>query len=340
MPTALAVTSISAPTPILHALALGAAQSNVDFVLAGDTRSPAGFHLEGCHFLDIDAQRRTGFALARESPVGHYARKNIAYLVAIQRGATLIVETDDDNWPMPAFFGPRQRDVLVAGLTSDGWVNVYRYFSEAVIWPRGFPLDRIHTAVPPFESLEVARRTCPIQQGLADDNPDVDAIYRLVLPLPQRFRQDRRLAVGRGTLCPFNSQNTTWFAEAFPLLYLPSHCSSRMTDIWRSLIAGRIAAENGWWILFHEPTVRQERNDHVLMRDFADEVPGYLHNTAIGAALDGLSLRAGTEHIGDNMLRCYEALTRLGAIGAQELALLGIWLSELSALMPRTSLCD
>ncbi len=341
MPTALVLTSVSSPTPILQALASGASQSGVDFVLAGDTKSPAGFDLEGCYFLDVEAQRRTGFALARESPVGHYARKNIAYLVAIQRGATLIIETDDDNWPMPAFFGLRQRDVRVRGLSSGDWVNVYRYFSETVIWPRGFPLDRIHAAFPPFETLEVAQRTCPIQQGLADDNPDVDAVYRLILPLPQRFRQDRRIALGPGTRCPFNSQNTTWFAEAFPLLYLPSDCSFRMTDTWRSLIAGRIAAENGWWILFHEPTVRQVRNDHHLMSDFADEVPGYLHNTSISASLDGLSLRSGTEHIGDNMLRCYEALVRLGVVGPQELKLLGTWLSELSALTAsRSSVCD
>jgi hypothetical protein len=33
--------------------------------------------------------------------------------------------------------------------------------------------------------------------------------------------------------------------------------------------------ENGWHILFHGATVRQERNDHDLMRDFADEIPGY-----------------------------------------------------------------
>jgi len=39
---------------------------------------------------------------------------------------------------------------------------------------------------------------CPIQQGLADKNPDVDAIYRLVLPIPQHFSKDRAMALGRG----------------------------------------------------------------------------------------------------------------------------------------------
>ena len=62
-----------------------------------------------------------------------------------------------------------------------------------------------------------------------------------------------------------------------------------MTDIWRSFVAQRIAWANNWSILFHEPTVWQERNDHSLMRDFKDEVPGYLHNRRIGEVLDRLT---------------------------------------------------
>ncbi|MBV5271274.1 MAG: DUF288 domain-containing protein, partial [Afipia sp.] len=79
-------------------------------------------------------------------------------------------------------------------------------------------------------------------------NPDVDAIYRLTLPLPQSFREEQPVALGRNVWCPFNSQNTTWWKEAAPLLYLPSFCSFRMTDIWRSFVAQRIAWENGWHI--------------------------------------------------------------------------------------------
>ena len=36
---------------------------------------------------------------------------------------------------------------------------------------------------------------------------------------------------------PFNSQNTIWFKEIFPLLYLPVSCSMRATDIIRGLVA-------------------------------------------------------------------------------------------------------
>jgi hypothetical protein len=332
IPTALVVTSINPPNAILRALAEGAVKAGVDFILAGDTKSPADFALDGCVFLDLAAQCATGLASAAACPTRHYARKNIGYLAAIQRGARLIIETDDDNWPAADFFASRSSVERVRGVIGAGWANVYRYFSEATIWPRGLPLDAVHAPLPVYDTLPMDERLCPIQQGLADENPDVDAIYRLILPLPQSFRRDRRVAIGADTWCPFNSQNTTWWPEAFPLLYLPAHCSFRMTDIWRSLVAQRIAAENGWWILFHGPTVRQERNEHSLMRDFADEVPGYLHNRAIVTALAAVSLRAGREHLGENLRSCYEALVALGVVPYAELALVDAWLSDLRAL--------
>jgi len=208
-------------------------------------------------------------------------------------------------------------------------VNVYRYFSDVNIWPRGFPLTEVQGDRAKYEQLTVREADCPIQQGLADRNPDVDAVYRLLFPLPQSFRTDRRVVLGPGAWCPFNSQNTTWWADAFPLLYLPAHCSFRMTDIWRGFVAQRIAWTNGWSILFHEPTVRQDRNEHDLMRDFKDEIPGYLMNRNISDRLDKLELAVGRNQIRDNLRRCYAALIEMGAVGAGELALLDLWLEDL-----------
>jgi hypothetical protein len=146
-----------------------------------------------------------------------------------------------------------------------------------------------------------------------------------VLPLPVVFRKGRQVALGAGAWCPFNSQNTVWFPPAYPLLYLPSCCSFRMTDIWRSFVAQRIAWENGWSVLFRSPDVSQERNEHNLMRDFVDEIPGYVHNRAIGERLERLKLAAGPENTADNLIRCYEELVRLAVVGAQEIALVKAW---------------
>jgi hypothetical protein len=173
---------------------------------------------------------------------------------------------------------------------------------------------------------------CPIQQGLADGNPDVDAIYRMILPLPISFRTQRQVALTQGVWSPFNSQNTTWLPKAYPLLYLPSYCSFRMTDIWRSLVAQRIAWENRWSVLYRSADVTQERNEHDLMKDFADEVPGYLYNRTIGERLMQLDLEAGTENIGENLISCYEELIRMAVVSAEEMNLVKAWIRDITAL--------
>ncbi len=248
----------------------------------------------------------------------------------MQAGAPFIFETDDDNIPFASFWSARKLTITAPNLASAGWVNVYGYFTDAGIWPRGLPLDAVRSELRPYDSLPLEEAKCPIQQGLANGDPDVDAIYRLLLPLPQDFRLDRRIVLSDGSWCPFNSQNTTWWPEAYPLMYLPAHCSFRMTDIWRSFVAQKIAWANGWSILFHEPTVWQDRNEHNLMRDFSHEVPGYLHNRAICETLDRIDLKRGTGALGTNLILSYEALIEHGWIGAEELGLLHAWLSDLA----------
>jgi hypothetical protein len=108
---------------------------------------------------------------------------------------------------------------------------------------------------------------------LADHSPDVDAVWRLVLDRPFCFDKGESLYLAPGTWCPFNSQSTWWWPEAYPLLYLPSFCTFRMTDIWRSFVAQRCLWAVGQGVAFHASEVAQARNQHNLMRDFEDEVP-------------------------------------------------------------------
>lgn len=326
------ITSISAPNTALKMFAEEAAARATGFIVVGDNKSPPDFELAGCDYYSMDRQRRTGLKLAAICPENHYVRKNLGYLLAIGQGASLIRDTDDDNFPRDGFWTVLDRQQTVPASTGAGWVNVYGWFSDAPLWPRGLPLDEIQAALARFDTLPSQQVDCPIQQGLADENPDVDAIYRLIHPLPQNFRADRRVALGAESWCPFNSQNTTWYSEAFPLLYLPATCTFRMTDIWRSFVTQRIAWANGWSILFHEPTVWQERNEHDLMIDFRDEVPGYLHNRAICAELANLELAPGTENIGANLRRCYEALVAKDWLKPLELDLVDAWLEDLSSL--------
>ena len=330
MSTALVITSINPPNAALRELASGAIAHEWNFVLAGDSKSPADFHLDGCRFLSLEAQRKSGFALGAVAPERSYTRKNLGYLAAIQSGASVIVETDDDNHPNERFWSPRTPHVACRPVETDGWVNAYRYFSQDFIYPRGLPLTHARADVPNAGGLEST--DCPIQQGLADSDPDVDAVYRMLFPLPFHFEiAHEPVLLRNGSWCPFNSQNTTFFHDAFPLLYLPAHCSFRMTDIWRSFVAQRVLQAKGSGVVFHGPTVWQERNDHDLHRDFTDELPGYSNNARIREVLNELSFDSG-ESFQTMMERCYQEMIRHGWVGSEEETLLRAWFEDLHAL--------
>ncbi len=324
--TYLVITSIAAPNAVLKSYATLCKEKGVKFVVIGDTKSPADFNLPGCDFYSVERQSEISDSFSKLLPTKHYSRKNLAYVLAKNKGAENIIETDDDNYALPDFFDffPEKMELNVA--EEKGWLNVYNHFSETNIWPRGLPLDRINDERLNYSKLPKATVHVPIQQGLANENPDVDAVYRLTYKLPLNFDSGKKVALGKNTWCPFNSQNTVWYPAAYPLLYLPSYCSFRMTDIWRSFVAQRIAWENGWNILFFSPTVWQERNEHNLMKDFADEISGYLHNDSISKELQLLPLKSGVSNIGENMVSCYKKLIEMGLVDAKELDILNVWL--------------
>jgi hypothetical protein len=333
---ALAVTTIFGPTATMAALSQGSARHGWYFVVTGDEPTPEPYRLEGCDYHGLERQAALDLAFARVCPVRNGARKNIAYLLALMRGAEQIVETDDDNHPYDAFWNERTTRQRVPTLGDTGWINVCRYFSDELVWPRGLPLDTIHEEPTAWENIAIGEAYCPIQSGLADRDPDVDAIFRLTRRLPGELRRDRRVALLSGAWFPFNSQNTTWSAGSHALMYLPSTCSFRVADIWRSFVAQRIAWANGWGILHHGPTLRHDRSPHALMRDFEAEIPGYLHNRRICAELEKLDLAGGPERMGDDLRVCWEALLRMALIESAEMPRLEAWLSDIESLRARS----
>jgi len=299
-------------------------------LVAGDRKGPFEYALPDAELLTLEQQLALPLRLGGLLPVNHYVRKNIGYLVAISRGASCIYETDDDNAPN-AHWQPRSSTVKAIPIRKTGWHNVYAHFSKTFLWPRGFPLEGIEASrkTASLDRTAVKSVFSPIQQGLADGNPDVDAIWRLVQSSDIRFARKKSLALQRNVWCPFNSQTTWWWPEVYPLLYLPSFCTFRMTDIWRSFIAQRCVWELGGVITFHAPEVVQDRNEHNLLRDFQDEVPGYLGNGKICQTLEKLTLRPGRESAPQNLIACYEALVANGTFPAKELRLLKAWLADL-----------
>jgi hypothetical protein len=252
------------------------------------------------------------------------------YLLAIHQGAEVIFDTDDDNspkddWAVPAFDGVYEQTSNRAG-----WINVYNMFTHQRLWPRGFPLELVRgAALPGVCSLSRTSTRVGIWQSLADGDPDVDAIYRLIDGSPCHFENREPIVLGDGAICPFNSQATAFRREVFPLLYLPATVSFRFTDILRGIVAQPILWAAGLRLGFTKATVVQERNTHDLLRDFALEIPCYLQ--AKHAAETVTRVVRHSDPIGANLRAAYHALAQEQIVGPDELQLLDAWLEELNS---------
>lgn len=322
------LTTIQPPTDQVQRLLNRLAPLQAPLYVAGDSAGPFSYADAGCRFLPIETQRSSRWQLARILGERHYARKNIAFLEAIAEGADCVYETDDDTFPNDAW-GLRSPHIEAQQVVSGEWANVYGLFTDTLTWPRGLPLDALHDPVGRGERTQVF---APVQQGLIDGNTDVDAIWRLIWTEDIRFNAEAEpVYLPKGVWCPFNSQSTWWWAAAFPLMYLPFHCSFRMTDIWRGYIAQACLWAMDAHLVFHPPDSYQVRNPHDLMVDFAKEVPGYLGNRKLIASLKGLALAPGVDAVGDNLVACYRALIADGFFPADELPLVQAFVADLKA---------
>lgn len=254
----------------------------------------------------------------------------LGYLWAIEREATVLIDTDDDNipkygWSFPDFDGTFDR--IEEGL---GFVNMYQMFTGQKIWPRGLPLDLIQRQFRLEDRAAPAACRVGVWQGLADEDPDVDAIYRLTCNAPCYFRERAPVVLGAGTLCPFNSQNTAIRSELFALLYLPVFVTFRFTDILRGLVAQPIMAALGYELGFLGATVLQKRNPHDYMKDFVSEIPVYESSRlAVEVASEVVS---SNKSISENLSSAYRALHHKGIVPAEELLSLQAWLSDLNKI--------
>lgn len=323
------ITSIYPPTAAVRSFATRLPDR---VIVVGDRKTPRGWSLPRAEYLDPGSTLSRDDGLAGRLPWNHYSRKMLGYLRAAQRGAEVIFDTDDDNGPKPDWHVPDFAGNHETTHDDLGFVNIYRSFSDAQIWPRGFPLRLIRdpkTHLRPGQ-VTTAQPQVGIWQMLADGDPDVDAIYRLVDYRPAAFRDRAPLVLGVGTVCPFNSQATVFTRQLFPLLYLPSTVTFRFTDILRGLIAQPIMWAAGYQLGFTRALVAQERNPHDLMKDFESELPVYRHAERVPEIVGTVIRRDAT--VAENLTAAYSALQKEGIVGPEESAILTVWLSELANL--------
>lgn len=321
------ITSIFSPTPSIKKFA---ALKDWQLIVVGDKKSPSDWRCPGVIYLDPDEQNKLGFSILDHLPWNHYCRKMLGYLYAIKEGADIIYDTDDDNSPKESWPSLPQLSGNFKTLSGQKFVNIYNYYSDEYIWPRGYPLDRIRYPEEPVESE--SEHEVSIWQFLADEDPDVDAIYRLTIDKQIHFKNEPPVVLDAGTVCPINSQNTLFKKEVFPLLYLPAFVTFRFTDILRGLVAQPVLWQHGLRLGFGSANLVQERNPHDLMRDFKQEVPVFLHSEEVIDIANEALKHSSVGSMPDQLYSIYEALYDKGIVQDEEIGLLKLWLNDLKAV--------
>jgi len=332
--TSLVLTTINKVSKNILNIEKGCKKKNWELQIVGDKKTPKTFKLTYGKFYSLSDQNNLGLNYAKKSLINSYARKNIAYLMSIKNGSNIIIETDDDNYPLKNFFQDRVLLQKFSLVKNKGWINIYDIFrnDKSLIWPRGLPLTEI--VKKKIFKFKIKKNKCYVQQGLCNLNPDVDAIYRLINnKINIKFKEDLKIGISNSSITAFNSQNTTWFRKAFPLLYLPSTCTMRATDIWRGIIAQVILYNDKKHILFHSSNVYQKRNPHILMKDFKDEIPVYLDVDSIYRSLKKIKLKKGHNNYLSNLIKCYQKLCKEGFFAKKEMTLLNAWKKDIQKLI-------
>jgi hypothetical protein len=285
--------------------------------------------------VTCQAQLKSSFELSKLLPWNSYSRKNLGYLAAITDGASWILETDDDNLPSGDFF--RLDEIARQGFRVPklkGWLNVYKYFGNHFVWPRGFPLQFINQEDGgEYFRMDSAEVSVPIFQVIADGDPDVDAIFRLTRALPLFFERADPLLVHDNSVTPFNSQATWWKRDVSVLMYFPSFVSWRAADIWRSLIAQRILHRFEMGLLYFGPLVTQIRNEHNLLVDFKEEIDCYLGSNEFWKTLQEIPNAELGESFESALIACYASLCSSGFLPQKELPLLQAWINDHNAIL-------
>jgi len=322
------MTSINPPT---EAVSQFSEVADWGLVVVGDKKTPVDWHKENVTYIPVSSQNKLGYRIVEKLPYNHYSRKMIAYLYALSKGASRIADSDDDNLPMKKWSGMGLVEDVRFVRSENGYANVYELFTDKLIWPRGFPLNKINeihkykVSTGPVDLSKIG-----IIQGLVDNDPDVDAIYRLLFGDATKFNDNLPVLLEKYTMCPFNSQNTIFVSDVVELMYLPAYVSFRFTDILRGMVAKPILDANGYYLVFTPPTAIQIRNDHNLLKDFEHEVPFYLNAEKVYETVGAVV--SENMSIGQNLYKAYLALEKQSIVNKLEVDLLELWLKDVDEI--------
>jgi len=305
-------------------------ERGIDVVVVADSKTPdwpAKVRTNpAVHFLSLKYQESAYPRLSELIGFNRYQRKNLGYLYAAAAGASVIVDTDDDTYPI--FRSSKEL------LSLDGyWIvetpslvwNPYPFFiideqrSLPRTWPRGFPLSQLEKAnlEDGFVPHNGQMANVDVIQCLIAGHPDLDSIQRLCNGLITYEALGREAAIlpNADTWFTGNTQASVWLnPHKFDYLFIPPSVSMRFCDVLRTYVAQTSCSFAHKGFLF-----RQRRNIHSLYQDFVDEQQLFHATEIIFHELVKPNFRCTNQH------EVYTTLHNLGLVTDDDIEALNLF---------------
>jgi hypothetical protein len=289
------------------------------FIIVGDLKTPnkecekladkinrKGF--ETC-FMNVIQQKKwlANFRkLEQVIPYNSDNRRNIGYLLAIEKGAEIVISIDDDNYPTNEDFYETHAKVgttarLKTVSSVNNWFNPCTMLETShghTIYPRGFPYSRRwkDKATSNHSSGRIV-----LNMGLWLGVPDADAATHLIEPVTIKGIKSEQVMLAPGTFCPINTQNTAFHKDVLPCYYyvlmgaqIEGLKLDRYGDIWSGYFAKKIIDKVDDRVSIGRPLTDHRRNIHDLFKDLKAELYGMIMTERLIEFLEPLDLSART----------------------------------------------
>lgn len=240
-------------------------------------------------------------------------RRNIGILEAIKQKYDYLISIDDDNYPLTNewlynFINYRNNEYHIIN-SCNGWIDVPYYITD--IPSRGFPIlskNGIHDI---YSSYEDSKNRIVCHQGFISGEADRSALHRYSYQdVNTDINNFNKNYIVDKSWCVFNTQNTLFKKEIFPLLFLfpmkkklsNGYMIERYDDIFMSYIVNKIIHKFGWYISFGHPIMTQKRNEHDIEREVFTEMTGAIIAEPFIKFLQNVNLEE------DTPLECYKEI--------------------------------
>lgn len=299
--SALVVTTIGDGTflePYVSGFERAGVLNRVQIIVIPDVKTPAVL-FERCHRL---SQRGVGVICPSLEEQDSYLtklgiselisynsdhRRNVGFLMALERGCDYMISIDDDNICLSGGEFLEEHAVVCQGEkefevihSANGWINICDLLEVEPqnIYPRGFPY---RFREQPCQATRCEERSVVhLNAGLWLEQPDLDAITWLANPARALSFRGRSVVLGEGTWSPLNTQNTALHRDAIAAFYFVrmGHSAAgmqmdRYADIFSGYFCQVCMRHLGFRVRVGTPLVNHIRNRHNYLSDLTKELP-------------------------------------------------------------------